>query len=316
MSVEQIKKIAVMGAGLMGHGIALEFAANGYEVSLYDLNDDILRRGLEDARANLAQMADAGMITAQQASAAPARMHPFTSLEQAAADADVVIEAVAEKLEIKHDVFRRLDACCRPDTILASNSSTLMPSKLAPAVRRPERLLVAHYWNPPFLLPLVEVVGCPQTSAQAIATMRELLAKIGKMPVVMKKEALGFIGNRLQFALWREALHIVDAGIASPEDVDAVVRNSFGRRLAVAGPFEVFESGGLDVIHGASSYLFPDLDNRKEPSPLVGQHVEKGELGIKTGKGFYRWTPESGAALRRRIADALIMLNAWARKRQ
>jgi len=308
MSIDHIHKIAVMGAGLMGHGIALEFAAHGYEVGLYDLTDEILARGLENARANLQTLANAGVITAQQAAEAPARLHPSTRLEEAAAGADVVVEAVAEKLEIKHDVFRRLDACCSAQTILASNSSTLMPSKLAPAVRHPERLLVAHYWNPPYLIPLVEVLGSPQTSPAVVETMRELLLNIGKTPVVMKKEALGFIGNRIQFALWREACHIVEEGIATPEDVDAVVRSSFGRRLAVAGPFEVFEVGGLDVIYNATSYVFPDLDNSTKPSRLVQEHVEKGELGLKTGKGFYTWTPEKAAALRKRIADGLLWL--------
>ena len=314
MELEDIRNIAVIGAGLMGHGIALEFAAAGYSVHLHDLTSDILARAMDNVKANLAMLAEAGIITAEQAETAPARIAPTTNLEDAARDADIVIEAVAEKLEVKHDVFRRLDALCPPRTILASNSSTLMPSQLAPATKRPDRVLVAHYWNPPYLLPLVEIVGSPQTSAQAIETVYQLMKKLGKSPVVMRKEAPGFIGNRLQFALFREALAIVERGIASPEDVDLVVRSSFGRRLSVAGPFEVFDLAGYDVIYGACTYLFPDLDASTEPSPLLRERVERGELGVKAGKGFYTWTHESAQALRRRIADALVWLNAKAQR--
>jgi 3-hydroxybutyryl-CoA dehydrogenase len=307
MSVEQIHKIAVIGAGLMGHGIALELAAHGYPVSLYDLNDEILARAMQNVRRNLKLLADNGLLTAQQAEEAPSRIAPSADLERAAGDADLVIEAVAEKLEVKHDVFRRLDAICPPHTLLASNSSTLMPSQLAPATRRPERVLVAHYWNPPFLLPLVEIVGGPQTALESLEAVRRLMLQIGKTPVVMKKEAPGFIGNRLQFALLREALSIVEKGLATPEEVDMVVRSSFGRRLAVVGPFETFEVGGYDILYGAASYLFPDLDNSTTPPESLRRQVERGDLGIKTGKGIYTWTPETAEALRKRINDALIL---------
>jgi 3-hydroxybutyryl-CoA dehydrogenase len=309
MKVEEIRKIGVVGAGLMGHGIAMELAAAGYQVSLHDLSPEILQRAMATVQVDLRTLVEAGMLTAAQAEAAPGRLRPTTDLAELARDADLVIEAVAERLEVKHAVFGQLDTLCPERTILATNSSTLTASQIAPATCRPDRVLVAHYWNPPYLLPLVEIVGGPDTSPETVQTVYAFMRHIGKNPVVLQKEAPGFIGNRLQFALFREALSLVERGVARPEDVDLVVRSSFGRRLAVAGPFEVFDLAGYDVIHNACAYVFPDLDCSKEPPALLRQRVERGELGVKTGQGFYSWTREAADGLRRRIATALAWLN-------
>jgi 3-hydroxybutyryl-CoA dehydrogenase len=172
-------------------------------------------------------------------------------------------------------------------------------------------VLVTHYYNPPHLVPLVEVVRGPETSDEAIETVHGLLTKVGKSPAIVQKEAPGFIGNRLQAALFREALSIVERGIASPQDVDAVVRNGIGRRWAAAGPFEIWGIAGWDLIYAASTYLSPHLESSTEPSSLLREKVERGELGVKTGKGFYEWTPESAEALTRRIARVLIEIAHW-----
>jgi 3-hydroxybutyryl-CoA dehydrogenase len=166
-------------------------------------------------------------------------------------------------------------------------------------------VLVAHYFNPPHLLPLVELVRGPATSDATVETMGALYRGIGKRPAVVQREALGFVGNRLQNALLREALAIVDAGIATPEDVDAIVKNGFGRRLAVAGPFEIADAGGVDVWLTVAGLLFPDLATSAAPPAFAREIAARGDFGLKTGRGFYDWTPEQAAALRERIGQGL-----------
>jgi len=305
MNVDEIRTIAVIGAGLMGHGIAQEFAVAGYDVRLYDVDPANLRRAGENIEANLAMLAGLGLVTKDQASTSRSRIAHCTAMEDAARDCDIVIEAVFEDLKLKQETFRRLDGLCPPRAILASNSSSLLPGLLASATGRPDRVLVAHYFNPPYLLPLVEIVRHAKTSGETVDTLHGLLRKIGKTPVIVRREVPGFIGNRLQAALFREALSIVQSGIATAEDVDIVVRNGFGRRLAAAGVFEIWEIAGWDLISAICANLFPGLDDSKGIPPLLQGMVERGELGTRTGKGFYDWTPESILALKGRIARTL-----------
>jgi len=227
------------------------------------------------------------------------------------ADADVVIEAVTEDLEIKQETFRRVDELCPPHTIIASNSSSFMPSKVAAVTRRADRVLVAHYFNPPFLVPLVELVRSPATSDETVAVMHDLMSGIGKRPTVVQRELPGFIGNRLQAALYREALALVEAGVASPSDVDAVIKNGFGRRLAIAGEFEIFDLAGLDTCLNAFNEIMPDLYSLPQPPQILRDKVSQGDLGVKSGRGFYAWTPESAAQARLRIGKALIEMARW-----
>ncbi len=311
MLVDDIKHIGVVGAGLMGHGIAQEFALAGYEVHLNDLTEEKLQQALEDIQANLQRLMGFGLVTQDQAEFTPARIHTSTELGEVAADTDLVVEAVFEDLELKQQLFQQLDTLCPERTILASNTSTLMPSLLASATERPDRVLVTHYYNPPYLVPLVEVVRGPETSDEVVETVDVLLTRVGKTPAIVQKEAPGFIGNRLQVALFREALSIVERGIATPRDVDIVVRNGPGRRWAAAGPFEIWGIAGWDLVCALWPYLSPDLESSTEVPSLLREKVERGELGSKTGKGFYEWTPESAEALRRRIARALIEIARW-----
>ena len=215
-----------------------------------------------------------------------------------------MIEAVFEDLQLKQDIFRRLDKAAPERTVLLSNTSTYLPSALAASTSRPDRVAVAHYFNPPHLLPIVELVRGPETSDQTIETARDLLLRVGKRPALVNREILGFIGNRLQAALFREALALVEQGVASVEDVDAVVKYGFGRRLSVAGPFEVWEQIGWDLVATIKSELFPDIDRSTTVPKILSDKVARGELGTKTGKGFYDWTPESAEALRPRISRA------------
>ena len=305
MNLEEIRSIAVVGAGLMGHGIAQEFAVAGYEVTLVDTDEAVLSSAVGRIRDNLRHMVELELVDSTAAADAPERVATKSDLTAAVSDVDVVIEAASENLELKQRLFGELDRICRADTILSSNSSTFMPSQINVNVERRDRVLVTHYFNPPHFLPIVEVVRGPETSPETVETMFALLERIGKRPAIVNKEAPGFIGNRLQYALFREALSIVEQGIASVEDVDTVVRFGFGRRLAAAGPFEIVDAAGADLWYSIAENLLPDISRTTDVPDFYREMQERGEFGMKSGKGFLEWTPESAAAVRDRIARSL-----------
>lgn len=311
MSIEDVKHIAVIGAGMMGHGIAQEFASAGYPVHLHDLSEENLRQAVESMQSNLEMLMHAGAITRAQAERTVANVSTGTRLRDVVEDVDVVIEAVFEDLAVKRQVFAELDEWCPKRTILASNTSALLPSKLASATQRPDKVLVTHFDNPPYLLPMVEVVRCEATSDETVATICQLLTAVGKSPAIVQKEVPGFIENRLLAALFREAMSIVDRGIASPQDVDMVIKTGFGRRCPVAGIFESYEIAGWDLVFPGVSQLLLEIDSSRELPASLREKVERGELGVKTGKGFYEWTPESAEALKQRIVQALVQMAQW-----
>ena len=314
MNHSRIEHIAVVGAGLMGHGIAQEFALAGYQVFLHDVTEAQLENALSGIWTNLGRLAALGRVENAQIEPAVAAITTSTDLGRTVGAADLVIEAIVEDLEIKHALFRSVSSMCREDAIIASNTSSFVPSRLAESVSHPDRLLVAHYFNPPYLIPLVEIVPGPQTSDETVVTMVGLLQELDKQPVVLRKEATGFVGNRLQFALFREALAIVEQGIADPLAVDQVVRFGFGRRLAVAGPFEIFDLAGLDTILAVASQILPELDAEVLTGPpvpeLLSRKVAEGNLGVKSGRGFHEWTPKKADELRDRLTKALLQFDS------
>ncbi len=303
---DNIKNIAIIGAGLMGHGIAQEFACAGYRVHLHDITEQQLNNARVQIGKNLTLLAENAVIEEISISATLQRIHTTTDLTAAAKTADFVVEAVSEKLPLKQQIFEELDSLCQPHTILASNTTALMPSQIGVNTKRTDRILNTHYFNPPYLIPLVELIRSPDTSDETVSVTFDLLTAIGKTPAIIDKEALGFVGPRLQAALIREAFAIVEQGIASAETVDLVVRNSFGRRLSVAGPFEVFELAGWDLVLAAFEELYKDLNSSPDINPLLREMVESGKLGVKSGEGFYQWTDERQQALRNRMSQALI----------
>lgn len=307
MEAKGIKHITVVGAGTMGHRIGQEFARAGYDVILRDCKDEILAQAKDKIRRNLQQMAEWQLISASDIQPIVNRMRFTTSLEEAAGNADLVVEAVVEDLALKQEVFRELDQVCPERTILASNTSSLMPSALASATQRPDRVLVAHFVYPPHLMPLVEIVRSPATSEETVQAVCGVLRAAGKHPVILQKEAIGFIINRLQIALFHEALTIVDRGIASAQDVDIAVKESFGRRMAVAGPFEMIEiMDGWDALLKVMNYILPDLNASREPTSLIRKMVKEGKLGAKRGSdGFYEWPPEAADAWSEKLESFL-----------
>ena len=312
MSASDIQRIAVLGAGLMGHGIALEFAAYGYDVRLHDLDEAQLDRARTGIDAGLAQLAEIGRVPSAALAAAPNRIVMDTDLPATVGEADLVIEAVTENLDVKRTLFRDLDRWSPPHAILASNTSTFLPSELAAATGRPDRVLVTHYFYPPYLLPLVELVRGELTADETVATLRDLYQRLGKTPSVVQKEVPGFVGNRLYMALYREALAIVADGVASPQDVDTIVKSGFGRKLGLAGPFELSDISGLDIYLAVTQRLFPVIDASREVSPLLRDRVARGELGLKTGAGFYVWSPEAATTLTRQLGQGLAALSRLA----
>lgn len=305
MELKDIKNIAILGAGTMGLGIAQACAQGSYNVWIQDLNDELVGLGLNSIKSNLQAYIENGLIKEGDDKLILARIKGVTALEEAAGDADFVIEAVPENLELKKDIFSKLDKVCHKDTILASNTSGLSITEMGSATSRPERVVGTHFWNPPHLIPLVEIVRGKKTSEETIRVATGLMKVLGKKPVVINKEVPGFVGTRLHQALIREAFYIVEQGIASMEDVDTVVKTSFGRRLAITGPFETCDLGGLDTFLAAAE-VWKDLCNTGEPPCLMVEKVQKGELGTKTGKGLYRWDTESIANIKKAREKELI----------
>ena len=310
LNLDQIKRIAIVGSGLMGHGIAQEFATFGYNVCLVSRRKSSLKKATEDIQKNLGSLITLGVITKEQAETVPSNISTTTVLEEAVEDVDVVIESVYEDLELKQKVFGELDRLSPKHTILASNSSSFIPSNLTPFVKQTHRVIGTHYINPPYLIPLVEVIRGSETSDETVKTISMLLRSVGKQPIV-QRETPGFVAGRLQAALLREALWLVENDIAHPQDIDNVIKTSLGRRWAAAGIFEILEIAGWDLLLIIASSLFPHLGSSPKAPEILKKKVALGELGLKTGKGFYDWTPESAKELKQRITNALAIINQW-----
>jgi 3-hydroxybutyryl-CoA dehydrogenase len=290
----------------MGHSIGQEFALAGFEVSLFDQSDIVraqVKKRIED---NLNEMAEWGLI--KQAEIAPAlkRITVFSDLPEAVLQADLVIEAIFEILEAKQDLFRKLDEFCPDHTILASNTSSLLPSMIGEATNRPDKVLVLHYFYPPHLMPLVEIVKSPMSSEENIEAVYNAVIRAGKKPIIIRKETLGFVANRLQMALMREAIFMIEKGIASAQDIDIAVKYGFGRRLAHVGPIELGEvQDGWFQMSQIEKYIFPDLNNNSSPSSIIMEKVKKNEIGPQSGKGFYEWVEGSVESFQKKLYEQL-----------
>lgn len=290
-------RIAVVGAGLMGHGIAQVFALAGHDVTITDSG----KSSLDSAKARiLANLKDLG-----DDQRAVERVTPIADLAAAVRDADYVVEAVLEDLSLKQKLFVEIEKHVRPDAILASNTSVIPITKIMEGLARPERALGTHWWNPPFLVPLVEIIETQWTSPQTVNFTMALHAAAGKNPAHVKKDVPGFIGNRLQHALWREAVALVEQGICDAETVDNVIKAAFGRRLAVLGPLENADMVGTDLTLAIHKTVLPDIDSRRAPSPYLEKLVKEGKLGFKSGEGFRKWMPEQQSQLRSKVLQHL-----------
>lgn len=320
-SIRRILETGVIGTGLMGSGIAAVFAAGGRRVRVYDTDVDRIRnchvrigRIVEELSNN--DLLDSPPDQVIQRVAVARELHDLQTCQ-------FVVEAIPEDLELKHQLYRRLEQVIPHDTILASNTSGLMPSNLIKNMEHPDRFLVAHFWNPPHAIPLVEVVPSDKTGARTVETVLTFLRDVGAEPVLISKELPGFIGNRLQYAVLREALAIVRSGAATPEAVDLVMKASLGRRYATVGPIETADLGGLDTFLSIASHLMPELAKDEDVLDLIRERVKAGKIGLRSGEGFYPWPKQQAQRvlarrnqdlLRRRVADRESSLSRSPRK--
>jgi len=297
LTAEQIKKVSVIGAGTMGHGIAQAYAQEGYPVTITDVAKPALAGVKDRIKSNLKTLAREGLFPQKEIASIVARISVVDSLGNAVRDADLVTEAIFEDLPTKTKLFQEMEKFCTPECILASNTSSFPMTQISSRMKNPERAIVTHWMNPPYLVPLVEVVPGEKTSEQTYKTAYELLRKIKKVPVKVQKEILGFLINRIQTAMNREVYHLVEIGAASAEDIDRAVVTSLGFRLAFLGPLLVRDLAGLDVTCKVDETILPELDSSIKANKLLRDMVNRGEYGAKTGKGFFSYTPESIAKL-------------------
>lgn len=303
--MSNIYNVAIIGAGLMGHGIGLTLARAGHSVIIYD--------PMEDARnsvhARIANSMDLMGLDPNETSNAIAKITTRDTIASSVRRADIVFEAAPEKLELKQSIFAEVETHAPKTCILASNTSVMPITKIMSQLRHKSRALGTHWWNPPHMIPLVEVINTEWTDQRIAEQMMVLLKDIGKTPVLVKKDVPGFIGNRLQHALWREAISLVENGICDAQAVDTVVKSSFGRRLSVLGPLENADLVGTDLTLDIHNNVLFDLESEPKPSLYLEALVEEGKLGMKSGEGFQSWSEAEAAEVRERVASHLKKLD-------
>ncbi|MBT2584240.1 3-hydroxyacyl-CoA dehydrogenase NAD-binding domain-containing protein [Planococcus sp. ISL-109] len=301
-----MERLSILGAGTMGHSIALSAAWSSQDVTVYGINDQDLENADKSLAHKLQVMTDNDLFDENEAKDIRKRIRFTTSIEQAVKDATFILEVVPEVLELKKKLYKQLETLVDPSVVIASNTSGFKPSLLAADMEHLNRFIVAHFWNPGHLIPLVEVVNGKHTDQKTTDRTVALLKAMNKKPILLNKELPGFIGNRLQYALFREAQTLLDAGAASKEDIDAAVTYSIGRRLPVTGPLMTADMGGLDVFSAISNYLFEDLANDQRSGETLTGLVEQQKLGDKSGEGFYSWEPEVSEQVNRKREQTLI----------
>ena len=306
MSAPKLRTAAVIGTGMMGPGIAVTLAVGGLSTRILSRTPEGAARGLAKALEQIRVLADNGLATPERAGRALEILSAGTDFDHTIAAVDLVIESAPEDMELKQQLFARMDALARPEAILASNTSGLSITEIASLCRHPERVLTMHFWNPPHLMPLVEIVRGARTAEEAVATVRRLMLDCGKTPVLVKKDRPGQLGNRLQHALWREALYIVAEGIADPEDVDLAAKTGFGLRLPVYGIFEHMDAVGLELAFAVLDYVARDLCSEPRAPAILPEMIRRGRLGARSGGGFYDWSQRDINAVIRRRDDFLL----------
>lgn len=302
--VPKKQQIAVIGAGLMGHGIALTLARAGQYVTITDPHAETLKSAPKRISDSLRVMGAEDNEIARTLK----MIELCSSVGSAVCKADFIFEAAPEKLDLKRQIFADVEAHAPVAAVLASNTSVIQITKIMDGLEHPERALGTHWWNPPHLIPLVEVIKTGWTDGEVAERMMALLASAGKTPVMVEKDVPGFVGNRLQHALWREAVSLVERGICDAEAVDTVVKSCFGRRLAVLGPLENADLVGTDLTLDIHENVLFDLESRQGPSPYLQQLVKDGKLGMKSGEGFRKWTEDEANAVRARVGRHLTRL--------
>lgn len=289
MDISKIKNIVVVGSGNMGHGIAQVFARKGFQVVVHDQSPEALEKGKAAVEQELNFLISEKAITPDAGEMTLKNLSWAAELVVAVKHADYVVEAIVEDLKVKQSLFAELDKLCPQDAILASNTSGISISAIAEATSRPDKVIGMHWWNPPYLIPVIEIIKGNLTSQETLDATKDITLKMDKKPVVVHKDIPGFLGNRMQYALMREAIFMLEEGVASAEDIDLMVKAGFGFKFPVMGPLETIDMAGFDIYQKVSSYLYKHICNSVEPHRLIEENIAKGEKGLKSGAGFYQY---------------------------
>ncbi|MFB6141189.1 MAG: 3-hydroxyacyl-CoA dehydrogenase family protein [Halosimplex sp.] len=291
--------LGVVGAGQMGTGFAVHFRLHGQTVTLVDHRQSNLDRARERIRGSVEFLNEQG-VTSMSPEAVLDAVTFTLDTEAGVADADVVLETVSEDLEVKREVFRELADATSADTILATNTSSLQVSDIAAGFDFAHRVVGCHWLYPPYLLPTVEVIAGDETDDEVVEELVALLEAVDRKPIVVHRDVPGFVWNRVQFAVLRECMHLVDTGVASIEDVNTAIRDGYARRTAVLGPFETVDLAGLDLFRTVASGIYPSLSDRDTPSPMYDDRIEAGETGVESGAGFFEYDRSADEVAQRR----------------
>lgn len=292
VKIDEINHIGIVGAGLMGHGIAQVFAQSGYKVSIFDADTAVLEKAKERIAANFDSFIQLKLAAYEDRERCLKLITVSKNLPEFCNGPQVIIEAISEDMAAKKNIYAAIEKYTSSSTILTSNTSALSITDISGALEHKSRFLGTHFWNPPHIIPCVEVIKGASTAEDNFNTVYKLMEKVGKVPVRVLKDVPGFLGNRLQHAMWREAISLQEKEIASAEDIDKVVKYGFGIRMSFIGPLETADLAGLVLTRDIHKYLFPYLESSTEPSPVLDALVAKGATGVKAGQGFYHWTPE------------------------
>ncbi|NQS88733.1 3-hydroxyacyl-CoA dehydrogenase family protein [Patescibacteria group bacterium] len=288
MKQYSISKVAVVGAGVMGSGIAQVFAQQGFSVIVNDLNEDILKKAKKRIENNLYLFHQEGILSKENLKEVAQNL-TFSSRMDEINGVDMVVEAISEQIKLKQALFQKLDKMFSPEVILATNTSGISISLIASATKNPDRVVGMHWWNPPYIIPVVEIIKGEKTKEEIVEAVRELVIRLKKKPILVKKDIPGFLGNRMQYALMREAVHLLEEKVASAEDIDTMVKAGFGFKFPIIGPLETIDMAGMDIFYNVSQYLYKELDSSEKPQKLVAEKVKQEKLGMKTGEGFYSY---------------------------
>ena len=302
------QKVAVLGAGTMGHCICACFAMGGHDVNLYDITQEFAENGLRSIRMDLDVMVKLEYITQEEEDEAISHITLKTDLKEATIDRDYVIEAVPANLELKLEVLRQIDSWCPPETIFASNTSSIKLVEMAEALspERIKRFAINHWFNPAHIVPLIELSDYGNTDPEVAKEIYDMHVALGKKPVFVRKDVPGMLANRLQEAILREAFSLVENGVATAEDIDRTMQYGPGFRYPLAGPIRIVDFGGSDIWCVEAANLLPDMDDSKVPNPLFQERLDTGTLGLKTGQGFFDYRDQDADELRKQFNEDMI----------
>jgi len=306
VKIDQVKTVAVIGGGTMGPGMAAVTASHGYETRLAEIKAEVLEKAKGTTEVVFKVLSGAGFLTDDQVNAGRSNLSFTQDSQEALRGSQLVVETIPEKIELKQQFFREAEGQLDYEAILASNTSGIPISKIAQACRNPARVIGMHWSNPPHIIPVIEIIRGEQTDDATFQTVWELTERIGMIPSLVRRDVPGFVENRVLYAIMREALHLVEAGVADPQDIDRIVQWGIGYKLAVIPPLQLLDVAGLDIYHSVASYLNADLSTDSGVSSAITERVERGELGIKTGRGLFEYQADQIPALAQRRMRLLL----------